>query len=75
MESKQGATTELVVGIIISLIVIGVAVFWMYSASTGSVPFVLAFGLPNNLIVNLIILVILAAVVGYVFNMIRKSAR
>ena len=73
MEDKQSRSTELIIGIVISLIVIGVAVYWMYSASTGAVPFVLAFGLPNNLIINLIILVILAAVVGYFFNTVRSK--
>lgn len=78
MQNKQKATNELVIGIIISLIIIGIAVYWMYSVSTGNVPFMLAFGLPNSLIVNLIVLIILAAVVGYVFfNMAKrkKSAR
>lgn len=70
---SQGRSTELVIGIIISLIILAVAVYWMYSASVGAVPFVLAFGLPNNLVVNLVVLVILAVVVWFVFNSVKKS--
>jgi hypothetical protein len=73
MENKQSRTTELIIGIVISLIVIGIAVYWMYSVSVGAVPFTLAFGLPNNLLVNLIILVILAVVAGYAFTMVKAK--
>ncbi len=73
MEDRQSRSTELIIGIVISLIVIGIAVYWMYSVSIGAVPFMLAFGLPNNLLVNLIILVILAVVAGYAFTMVKSK--
>lgn len=72
---RQQATRELVIGLVLGVVVIAIAAYWMWSASRGSVPFVLAFGLPNNLIVNLVILAVLAAILGYAFTAVNKARR
>lgn len=66
--------SELIVGLIISIIVLAIGASWLWMASQGSVPFVLAFGLPNNLIVNLVILVILALILGVAFRSLRRTS-
>lgn len=68
-----GRTTELIVGLIVSLIVLGVAVYWFYLASVGALPAQVGPGLPNNLIVNLIILVVLVVVLWTAYQKARKS--
>lgn len=74
MNNREGATRELIIGLIIGVIVLGIAAYWMWLASQNAVPFMLAFGLPNNLIANLVILVILAVILGFAFNSMKKSS-
>lgn len=65
--------SELIVGLVISVIVLAIGAYWLWAASQGSVPFVLAFGLPNNLIVNLAVLVVLALILGAAFRSLRRT--
>lgn len=73
MHRRQISTGELIVGILLGLIVLGVAVYWMYLASVGALPPQIGPGLPNNLVVNLIILVVLTAVLWAAFQRVRRS--
>jgi hypothetical protein len=75
MERHGQAGRELAIGLSLGLIVIAVAAYWMWAASRNAVPFVLALGLPNNLVINLVILVILAVIIGVVFANLRRHQR
>jgi hypothetical protein len=75
MQDRHHPGRELLVGLVLGLIVIAIAAYWMWAASRNAVPFVLAFGLPNSLLINLLILVVLAAIVGFAFVNLKRPRR
>lgn len=67
------STGELIIGLVISLVVLGVAVYWFYLASVGALPSQIGPGLPNNLPVTLGILVILAIILWVAYRNARRA--